>query len=463
MDTSELIRAPNGTSPDDVRPIDVMTQATRNDRVYRINKWKYLKISRDAWLVANHAHFDTREGLPGMRNIRVFATTWGGEKAFNGPLYCQLRTNPDSNETLSVKAHIYTQRRIGMVYMNKTYRQVLVSCPLHRSQLSGAPDYVTLATRRNSVSTCRLRVVNLVRQKPRFKVGICVPLMYGNISADQAQMFVEWVELHRLFGVSEFNLYNMTIQNTAPEFQRVLDFYVSRKIVRLTQVTPIVQSYRITRETLYDVSKSVDGGILNQCLAENMYRYESIISLDLDEILVPRAGSSYTEMLGEIRDDMDRLPKDIVSYVFPFAYFFLEYTPDRREGSNLTTLQFVRRTEPSYNIRVKSITNPRKCIYTYIHYCDLKFSSFQDGDHARALHYVTPSYGLVHHYRRECTIQRRPTEKKQSVRTCAKQLKEGGETDKNIRRFKKRLLSRVRSKFPDMLEPQEVAANDSST
>ena len=398
-----------------------------------------------------------------MRNIRVFATTWGGDDSFNGPLYCQVKTHPDRNDTISLKAHVYTQRRIGMVYMNKTYRQVLVTCPLHRSQLSDAPELVTLATRRTAVSSCSLRVVNLERKKPRFKMGICVPLMYGNVSADQAQTFVEWIELHRLFGVSEFNLYNMTLQHTAPEFQSVLDFYISRKIVRFTQVTPIVQDHHITRETLYDVSKSVDGGILNQCLAENMYRYESIISLDLDEILVPRAGSSYTHMLEKIKRDMDRLPKDIVSYVFPFAYFFLEYKPDAQERSSLMTLQYLRRTEASYNIRVKSITNPRKCIYTYIHYCDIKFSSFQDGDHARALHYVTPSYGLVHHYRKECTIQRRPSEKKQSVKACAKQLEEGGTKDKSLRRFKQKLLARVKAKFPEMIASQEPVKSSTLT
>ena len=81
-----------------------------------------------------------------------------------------------------------------------------------------------------------IAVTHVQPAKPQFDVGVCVPVLYGDISKVQAIRLVEWVEVHRMFGVSEFNMYNVSLQRAPETFLSILRYYTSQNIIRWKNV-----------------------------------------------------------------------------------------------------------------------------------------------------------------------------------------------------------------------------------
>ena len=284
-------------------------------------------------------------------------------------------------------------------------------------------------------------------------LGICVPVLYGDMNDKDADLFAEWVELNEMFGVSEINLYNVSVRSVSSKFRDVVTYYVNRKLVRWFNVTLPVRRRDVTDKKWYDVSKSLDGAVLNECFLENMYRFEYIMAVDLDEVVVPRTVRSHHHWLHTILQP-DQQPKDIVSFVIPFAYFYLDLPANESASfDHMATMSHTKRTEIMSEFRVKSITNPRKCLYTYLHYCDVQFTYHPYESKARALQYVKSSTALVHHYRRQCAAVRRETDQRE-VREkraqCARQQRDMRE-DGFLLQYRAQLfarLARVRASLP---------------
>ena len=119
--------------------------------------------------------------------------------------------------------------------------------------------------------------------------------MFGSFTAEAAPLFIEWFELHRMFGVTDFTLYNATAQLSA-DVQRVFDYYTKRGLLQLHQIQPPDFARHVKNRYAADLGMRL---ALNDCMYRNMYRYRYIVVVDLDEILVPLQHRSYQQLMAQ--------------------------------------------------------------------------------------------------------------------------------------------------------------------
>ena len=440
--------------------------------VRRVNDWYHVTLGPKSTLIVQRAYLDRRALPSGQYRIRIFGSilSEGKFSAEKIPLFCRIPgfdASGDSDTRIpgfgasgdsdgripgfdgcdderTVRAFMYAERRIKMKVRQARFHHVMITCFFtSTSSTSDAPVAMQVLPGRDDYANYALPV-HRPPTKQVVRYGMCVPVLYGSISDAEAGRLIEWVELHRMFGVSEFHLYNITLRDVSPRFMAVVDFYQKKNVIKWHVVSPPVDAALISKANLYDVSKGLDGAVLNQCFADNMFRFRYTLSVDLDEILVPRNARTYAAMLHKLHRDMDLQPKDIVSYVVPFAYFYLDFPPGGKRVNYSTSLTFTRRLKASYDTRVKSITLSSRCAYTYFHYCDVKVSHHADLDHARAVYYVEPGVALVHHYRRSCASRRRHNEwGRQWRRRQCKALLDSTVVDSYVSKFARTLTSRV--------------------
>lgn len=99
---------------------------------------------------------------------------------------------------------------------------------------------------------------------------------------------VEFVELHRILGVSRVTLYNDTI---GPEANCALRYYERKGLVNVLpwHKLEMVSQREIRTEGLF--------AALNDCLYRSMYEFDYVALLDLDEFIIPRHEDSILDLV----------------------------------------------------------------------------------------------------------------------------------------------------------------------
>ena len=195
------------------------------------------------------------------------------------------------------------------------------------------------------------------------------------------------MELMKLLGIQEVTMYNSSISEEA---MTVLDYYVKEEFLDMRSM-PVSMNYPGEETILLNMSPS-----LNDCMYRNMYRYDRIVVVDLDEAIIPRNFTDIIDMFDAIEEDIEEPKKmPIASLVFRNAYFFLDIGRTSNEPWFLLMEKYTRRVDMSaIGYAVKSITNPRYCIGLQNHVCWV-------GHPQAALYVHVPiGYGVNHHYKR---------------------------------------------------------------
>ena len=317
---------------------------------------------------------------------------------------------------------------------NKLYCQLMLSCPLEMT--SSIPTHVSVMN-----SDCRHRlttylpVLRPTNTAPgdvtpqvtnfRHRFGVCVPIAYGSIPTEA---FVEWIEFNRMFGVTEFTIYDAQL---SPSMAPVFDYYKRLDVLRIYKMPPAIdfRSYRSV--------KINSPGSLTDCMMRNMYDYEYVVTLDFDEIIVPRLHDNYTATLERVDQDY-KLTQPFHTYTFRNAYFFEEFGPDVTQSHLLRTARYRRRAPISiFGFAPKSFVNPRRCLALFNHYCLLRFPA--SGRDSWIFLDVSSKVATSHHYRR-CTF---------GSKTCSGYFKEVTVDDTALR-FVDTLRPRVEGVLRDL-------------
>ena len=279
----------------------------------------------------------------------------------------------------------------GEVIGGVKYKQELYSCPLIAAH--PIPSHLSFSTSPCRNSTIYAEVTAPVRTSWDHEFGVCVAIAFNQIPIPE---FVEWMELNRLFGVTEFNIYDGNISaNMTPVF----DYYVGKGLLRVFAMPPPVADFSVKGIKLSSPAS------LNDCMLRNMYRYRYIVVIDFDEAIVPRIQRNYTELLKAI-DRQERLSESSPSYTFRNAYFFSEFPVDETQPRYLKTLRRRYRAPPSsYLYTPKSFIDPRTCLSVFNHYCWKRFPL----PSKRWTIDVSTSLALTHHYRK-CGFGRKKCE-----------------------------------------------------
>lgn len=275
-------------------------------------------------------------------------------------VWCQLgRTTSETNGTVSwtsVLAQIKTIRE----HWNLRYSAVFILCPL--PNLFFRPEFVSISTSQNPVmierdlpskptltkaefnhtyghwsgsSTGNLLPIirytdEMSRTQPKHQLSVCVkPLHY---SFDRAGQLIEFIEIHRLLGVTHFTFYNHTV---GQQVDCVLRQYAQLGLVDVLpwRQLDVVSQKEIRTEGIF--------ASLNDCLYRHMFDSQYLLMIDLDELIVPRTKFSLTDMIAStiinttsINSSVNNNHKNpnnhhrIGAYYFRNAFFYLSWPDD---------------------------------------------------------------------------------------------------------------------------------------
>ena len=231
------------------------------------------------------------------------------------------------------------------------YHDCHILCPLEGNLI---PDTVSVFPTSydlfknvaNLEITNRLMVINSNNggtgtfQAENKDIGVCVKPLWSNYNNTLA--LIEFIEFNKLVGVSKFIFYNESISD---EVSRVLQYYMD--IEKIVSIVPWNLPSKI--EIDYIPNRGVLSS-LNDCIYRNMNNFGYLMTIDIDEFIVPHMHNSIQEMLkyldstklnhmefhysmykpkdttqSEVDLKQERKLRGITSYNFQNAFFYLGF------------------------------------------------------------------------------------------------------------------------------------------
>ena len=360
----------------------------------------------------------------------------------NVKTYCQLWFD-ELNEPIFSKIWEYKfiwEKSYGN-YKNGLFQPYMISCRIPFDYRNLVPKSVSVVEKPCDMATTNLRVIN---NRPedgiKHDFAVCVKGL-DILNQDLSVRLVEWLELLYKLGAHKVFVYELAIH---PNVSKVLKYYESLDKVELTKITlpgeqPNIPEFmhiylksKITNKRQNEVIP------YNDCLYKNMYRYDYITLLDIDEIIMPKTTNSWKELMETI------VPKSLEfkneprsSYFVRNVYFFDSLSkndsvfPDIPHYMHM--LQHVYRsrnfTEPySY---IKCFHNPERVLTLHNHFpfsCLGKRCSF---------YAIKPEDAQLQHYRKDCVSDL----KKQ----CDDVYKKHTLMDTTIWQYKESVITRVKN------------------
>ena len=406
---------PSATSRSPTK-LPVTASTTGPPHVTTYSKPQHVKTYNGVWQeVKDHdgvylfsAFYDNRSDIewPVIRTIAVSRYT-DTER-----LLCLLWF-PNVTRPLVTEADTATISTGFQVVDHGVYHAVILSCAMDTDDEHPAliPEHVSIVKFDQAAAMTLLHVQVPERPERPIAFGHCMSVAYWN---QDPYRIVEWMELHRMWGVAEVTIYNSSLHADAA---RVYQHYASKGFVDFRQAPNAFN----TPPDNEDVILLNMSPVLNDCMYRNMYRYRRLVVTDIDELIVPRMHDNYTAMLDAIEADYEAtyiktetpignatyptvqgqpyvLTLNVswpASYMFNNVYFFKDFNVTGRAPWFLTTQQYLRHIPPTeWAYSVKQIYNPRACVGIQNHNCWVLFDK-----NTPLFHDVPQDVGMNQHYK----------------------------------------------------------------
>lgn len=328
-------------------------------------------------------------------------------------------------------------------YKTGIFQPYMLACQLPQSHWKEVPISVSVVEHVCDLATNNLRVTYnvLAPGEKKKKFAVCVKGL-DFPTDDMSVRMAEWIEMLNLLGADKIFLYNLEVH---PNVTKVLDYYVKAGKVDLTPLSlPGYQPNMQMLQHLYLKSKlnnKRQNEVIpyNDCLYRNMYRYEYIALLDIDEVIMPIKQDNWEDMMKDVVASALKVKNETrASFNFRNVYFMDEMLEAHQPNGGfkdvppyLHMMQHVYRsanyTKPGQY--VKCFHNPEKVLILHNHFplgclggvC----TSYP----------VSTSMGHLQHYRADCVN----TLKK----SCASVYKNVSVIDTTIWRYKAEMISRT--------------------
>ena len=235
-------------------------------------------------------------------------------------------------------------------------------------------------------------------KKPNFTFGVCVKTLYGTMDSSQAALFIEWVELNRLFGIDEIHIYNATLQ-LSKDIKAIFKYYEHIGILHVHQFhTPF--HYNDGQTSEHAATALLMRAAINDCIYKYGPKFSDMLVIDPDEVLIPEYHTNYRDLLRHIVARFGSEFADLPGLSFASNAYFLNTVPDITQPKELSSMRF-RYYVPAPDLNAtffnydyaKSLINPARCVFAYNHFCLV-------GDRERVN--INRDIATIHHYRREC-------------------------------------------------------------
>lgn len=338
----------------------------------RNSTWTRLPSDREIFLLSS-GYFDDRYASDGRRKnfVRLLAL-FQGEQHGRKKLYCNFR-----ERDLSVEAKA---SEIWIPFWNtdshaETLHSYLISCPL--PDAANPPDSITVSASKPCEHEASLgikregyyRFLQRGRHRPK-KFCLCVkPLLFSrrDISSD----LIEWIEIQRLFGAGKIVFYVYGVHDNV---RQTLEYYQGQGLVQIVPWSlphkPLSSASDISQYFRNDIWQKRRTEVLpyNHCFYENLYQFDFVVPIDIDEIIVPKTYNTWTELFSEMERRNPRALVTYGSFSVLNAYFFKSW--GQMDGNLLNIERYTERSsnfsQPGYS--VKSFVNTRVAVSLFNHY-----------------------------------------------------------------------------------------------
>ena len=393
--------------------VSVRPQSTSNF----INEvWHKQMIGNSDSVAVFSAFYDDRKSFSKTSAfIRLFTVT---TSTLTQQLFCQV-WYAGLDRPLVTTANFQDTGR-GLGYNGKKYQERMYSCEVPRT-LPVAATHVSLVSSECDHSDI-LVPVEVAQREQVHDLGVCVVVAYGDINQHR---LIEWVELNRILGVKEINVYDSRVSSRT---RQVFQFYEETGFLQVRRSAPAVEGWCVWCQKLSAIAT------LNDCLYRNMFRYKHVAVIDFDEVILPHQHDSIPDMLAHLRSTWHDEPP---AFIFRNAYFFLDSPPaaTSKEEALMTSKFTARQDVSEFGYSSKSITNPRRCSVVQNHYCMERAPDVS----SRWYLSVDAAVGLNHHYKM-CHFE--------SV-VCERLVRKTT-VDTSALRFRDRLVKAVRSTLKEL-------------
>ncbi|CAL4066096.1 unnamed protein product [Meganyctiphanes norvegica] len=340
------------------------------------------------------AFYDKRKAFRGNAFVRILSIMKKLEKWPN--LFCQMWFHKGKITTSKASVHLIRYYNKSTIFTHMVY------CEVPLNEIDEVPLAVSLVTDRDAHANNLLRVMNnepIDGHKKDFAVchkGLDFPFY------DISIKLVEWLELLNILGVSKVFFYEF---NVHPNISRVLQYYTLRGRVEVipltlpgTQPTEPKELHDFLMKNYKD-QLSQEKLPYNDCFYRNINKFKYIVNLDLDEILIPRKGQTWQELIDKInknhKNKGQQLPDSYeIQRVISLDKFRSSHENDPRIPSYMYMLQNVYLLN-NYTGGPKSVISTERTITVKTH----KVERCQK----RCVHFKVPEdTAHIVHFRKSC-------------------------------------------------------------
>jgi hypothetical protein len=255
-------------------------------------------------------------------------------------------------------------------YVNGNFQPYLIACQIPKPFSALVPASVSIVEKQCDTATNNLKVIyNLPADDRKKGFAVCVKgldFLYDDLSVKM----VEWIELITLLGADKIYFYELQVH---PNISKVLRHYEKEDKVHVTPLTlpggmpniPGFQHLYLAKKT----SQKRQNELIpyNDCLYKNMYKYEFIALLDIDEVIMPKheEDMSWHDLMVRVLEKGKKLRNTTYpSYNVRNVYFFDENQHKHEWNSGIPKymhmLQHTTRaanfTKPNQYIKVSFLT-----------------------------------------------------------------------------------------------------------
>ena len=301
-------------------------------------RWQPVSGMKNHKFFVYSAYYDIRDVF--KPSVRVIGVTLTKE---SDKVMCRLynaKREPKSNISLQQHDQPFVDVSANIIIMqehyNKTYHACYVLCPLpghkpYNSKENFIPDFVSIIpiSSPNTNITNILPVINSKNggtgtyKVNKTDIGVCVkPLhSYYNHVVD----LIEFIELNMILGVTKFIFYNETM---SPDVSCVLNYYknIHKSVsVMAWNLGEYLNSHEIQNRAVL--------ASWNDCVYRNMNEFNYLMTIDIDEYIIPHRHDNIQEMITHLDSMYFKLydslkwnnPSQRSCYNFMNAFFYLDY------------------------------------------------------------------------------------------------------------------------------------------
>ena len=329
--------------------------------------------------------------------------------------YCQFWFNNTREPVISkVLEYKYIWYRKWGNYKPGIFQPYMLACQLPKTHWDKVPLSVSVVENICDTATNNLKVIynKIGEHEKKKEFAVCVKGL-DFPTDDLSVRLIEWIELLHLLGADKIFLYNLEVH---PNVTKVLHHYEDKGYVDVTPISlPGYQPNVKVLQHLYLKSKTNNKRQnelipYNDCLYRNIYRYDYIALLDIDEVIMPINGDNWSDLMKQVKTLSYNIKKEErASYNFRNVYFLDEMLTAHENSGSLpygfkdipTYMHMARHIYRSANYTkpgqyVKCFHNPEKALILHNHFPLGCLGGICTS------YPVDPSVAHLQHYRSDC-------------------------------------------------------------